>query len=117
MTMQNQEREANLWAMFLHLSLLGGYIIPFGGFIAPVIIWQLKKDELPILDIHGKMAVNWLISSLIYGAIFSCLTIVFIGIPLLALLGVLGVLFPIIAGIKANNSEFWKYPFSLTILK
>ena len=117
MNIQNQDREAKLWAMFLHFSLLGGYIIPLGGFIAPVIIWQLKKDELPMLDIHGKMAVNWLISSLIYGAVFFCLTFVLIGIPLLSILGVLGVLFPIIAGVKANNGEFWKYPLSLSILK
>ncbi len=117
MTSQDREQEAKQWAMFLHFSLLGIYIIPVGGFIAPLIIWQLKKNELPIINIHGKIAVNWLISLLIYGAVFFGLTFVFIGIPLLSVLGVLGVLFPIIAGIKANNGEFWKYPFSIPILK
>jgi uncharacterized Tic20 family protein len=33
-----------------------------------------------------------------------------IGVPLLIILGVLGIIFPIIAGIKANNGEVWKYP-------
>ncbi len=113
MTSQDREQETKRWAMFLHFSL----IIPLGGFIAPVIIWQLKKNELPMLDIHGKIVVNWLISLLIYGAVFFGLTFVFVGIPLLSVLGVLGILFPIIAGVKANNGEFWKYPFSLSILK
>ena len=110
------DREARQWAMFLHLSLLGGFLIPGLGFIAPIIIWQIKKDELPTIDSHGKIAVNWLISSLIYGTVCVLLSFVLIGIPLLLILGVLSVVFPIMGGIKANNGKLWKYPLSISFL-
>lgn len=113
MSGQNNEKEAKQWAMWLHFSLLAGFLIPGAGFIAPIIIWQIKKDDLPMLDAHGKMTVNWLISSLIYGAICFLLSFVLIGIPLLVILGILSIVFPIIGGIKANEGILWKYPLSM----
>jgi uncharacterized Tic20 family protein len=111
------EQQARQWAMFLHLSQLAGYIIPLLGLIAPIIIWQIKKEEYPILDEHGKIVVNWIISELIYAAIGFVLMFVVIGIPILAVLGVLAIVFPIIGGIKANNGELWRYPMTINIIK
>jgi hypothetical protein len=109
----------NQWAMALHLSQLLHFVVvvPFAGFIAPILIWQLKKGEFPSLDAHGKIVVNWLISALIYGIVSALLLVIFIGIPLLVVLGILGVAFPIIGGIKASSGEVWKYPLSITFLK
>jgi uncharacterized protein len=111
------EQQARQWAMFLHLSQLAGYIIPLVGLIAPIIIWQTKKEEYPILDAHGKIVINWIISELIYGAICSVLLFVIIGFPMLMILGILAVVFPIIGGIKANNGELWRYPMTINIIK
>ncbi|MFI3190800.1 MAG: DUF4870 domain-containing protein [Methylococcales bacterium] len=111
------EQQARQWAMFLHLSQLAGYIIPLVGLIAPIVIWQMKKDEYPILDEHGKAVVNWIISELIYGAICFALVFIVIGFPMLMVLGILAVIFPIIGGIKANNGELWHYPMAINILK
>ncbi|MDO9215123.1 MAG: DUF4870 domain-containing protein [Methylococcales bacterium] len=111
------EQQARQWAMFLHLSQLAGYVIPLFGLIAPIVIWQTKKDEYPILDEHGKAVVNWIISELIYGVICSILLFVVIGFPLLLILGILAVVFPIIGGIKANNGELWHYPMTINIIK
>ena len=63
------EKEARQMAMFLHLSVLAGFIVPFAGLIVPILIWQMKKDELPLIDVHGKNVVNWIISALIYTVI------------------------------------------------
>ena len=109
--------DAKQWAMLLHFSLLAGFVVPFAGLIAPIIIWQLKKNELPEIDDHGKVVVNWMISGIIYGAVCFLLTFILIGIPLLIVLGALAVIFPIIGGIKANNGELWKYPLSIPFLK
>ena len=111
------EQEARQWAMFLHLSQLGGFILPLLGLVAPIIIWQTQKNKYPILDEHGKAVVNWIISELIYAAIGFVLIFVVIGIPILAVLGILGVVFPIIGGIKANNGELWHYPMTINIIK
>lgn len=53
------------WAMFLHLSVLLGWPLPVLGLLAPILIWQLKKEEFPELDEHGKEVLNFLISMLI----------------------------------------------------
>jgi uncharacterized protein len=109
--------DAKQWAMILHLSLLAGFIVPFAGLAAPIIIWQLKKAEYPELDEHGKMVANWIISSLIYAIVCIPLMFIFIGIPLLIVLSALCVIFPIIGGIKASNGELWKYPLTIQFLK
>lgn len=105
------------WAMILHLSLLSGFIIPLAGLVAPIAIWQLKKEEMPELDEHGRMILNFIISMFIYGVVSGILVVVFIGVLMLIALGIMGVVFPIIGGIKANNGEFWKYPLTLNLIK
>ena len=108
-----REEQVRQWAMLLHLSLLAGYLVPLAGLIAPILIWQLKKNDLPELDVHGKIAANWIISSLIYGVIGFLLVFVFIGFLVLLAVGIMGVVFPVIASIKANNGETWRYPMSI----
>ena len=105
------------WAMILHFSMLAGFAIPLAGLIAPIVIWQLKKTEMPGIDAHGKVVVNWIISAAIYAAVCALLIVIVIGVPLLWVLGVLCIVFPIIGGIKANNGELWKYPLSIQFLK
>ena len=105
------------WSMFLHFSLLASLVIPIAGIVVPIIIWQIKKVEMPLIDTHGKIVVNWIISVVIYGAVSIVLSFVFIGIPMLIALGVLCIVFPILGGIKANNGEVWKYPLSINFLK
>ena len=111
------DRETQQWAMFLHLSLLAGYLVPLAGLVVPIVIWQLKKSDMPEIDVHGKIAMNWIISAIIYAVICVILSFVLIGIPLLIVLGIVCVVFPIIGGIKANNGEAWKYPLSIRFLK
>ena len=114
---QLQTPEQKQWGMGLHLSQLVNLIFPPLGLIAPIVIWQMKKDEMPALDAHGKMVTNWIISSVIYGAVSVVLAFVLVGFLLLIALGILGIVFPIIGGIKANNGEFWEYPLTIKFLK
>ena len=112
-----QEQETRQWALFLHLSVLAGFVVPLGGLIAPILIWQLKKADLPGLDVHGKNVVNWIISAAIYFVISFILCFAIIGIPMLIALVIVGVIFPVIAAVKANEGEVWKYPLAITFLK
>ena len=80
-------------------------------------IWQIKKADLPALDVHGRIVVNWIISEVIYAVICVILTFVLVGLPLLIVLGLLGIIFPIIGGIKANSGEVWRYPLSINFLQ
>lgn len=111
------ESQSRQWAMFLHLSQFAGFAVPIAGLVLPVILWQMKKDELPGIDEHGKVVMNWIISELIYAIVSVILVIVLIGIPMLIALAIVGIIFPIIGGIKANNGELWPYPMSIRFLK
>ena len=108
--------DENTWALLLHLSQLCGFLIPFAGLVVPIILWQVKKNESALIDRHGRIVANWMITAFIAGIVFFCLSFVLIGIPLLVILGVLCVVFPIIGGIKASNGEFWSYPMSYRFL-
>ena len=105
------------WCMVLHLSLFAGHAVPFGGIIAPIVIWQTKKDEMPELDEHGKNAVNWLLSAIIYALVCIPLCFIVVGFVLLFALAVLHVVFPIIAAVKANEGRVWKYPLAIPFFK
>ena len=101
------------WAMTLHLSTLAGFVIPILGMLAPILIWQLKKHDVPELDSHGKTVANFVLSMFIYGIVAGLLCIVLIGIPIVIALSVIGIVFPIVGGIKANDGIVWKYPLMI----
>lgn len=109
--------DARQIAMFIHLSQLAGLLVPILGLALPVVLWQVKRAEMPEIDAHGRMVVNWIISLLIYIVIAVVLIFVLIGIPILLALMVMAVVFPVIGGIKANNGEFWHYPLTITFIR
>jgi uncharacterized Tic20 family protein len=116
-----QTPEQRQMGLFLHLSQLLIFVVPFGGIAVPIVLWQINKDKMPALDAHGKMVVNWMISSVIYFVVSLILSLVLVGIvgvAALVIMGiVMGIVFPIIGAIKANNGEFWEYPLTIKFLK
>jgi uncharacterized Tic20 family protein len=118
------ESRTRTWNMLCHLSALAGFVIPFGNILGPLIVWQIKKDEIPSVDSHGKVALNFQITltvaALVGGfaaVVFSFIGIGFLFVPLVMLVWLTGLILAIIAGIKANNGEDYKYPFSLELVK
>ena len=100
------------WTIILHLSQLCGFLVPLAGLIVPIVIWQMKKNESALIDQHGRIIANWMITAFFAGIVFFMLSFVLIGIPLLIILGVLCVIFPIIGAIKAKEGTVWPYPGS-----
>ena len=103
------------WALIIHLSQFCGFLVPFAGLIVPIVLWQVKKNDSAMLDEHGRIVANWVVTALIAGAVGFLLSFVLIGIPLLIILGILCIVFPIIGAIKANEGVAWKYPGSLKL--
>lgn len=112
-----QTPEQKQMGMFLHLSQLLNVLIPIAGIIVPIVIWQTQKDKMPALDTHGKMVTNFMLSCLIYAVVSFVLTFVLVGLLGFLALAVIGIVFPIIGGIKANNGELWEYPLTIKFLK
>lgn len=111
-----QVRDERMWGMFCHLSALAMFIIPFGSIIGPLIIWSMKKDELPFVNEQGKNALNFQISMMIYMIISAILIFIVVGILLLIALGIFQLIMVIIASIKANNGEHFEYPLSMKFI-
>ena len=64
-------------ATFIHLSTFSRFFIPFGNFIGPIILWSANKEKSEFIDEHGKQAINFQISILLYAIILGTLTIPF----------------------------------------
>lgn len=112
-----QTPEQKQMGLFLHLSQLANVVLFPLGIIAPIVLWQTQKDKMPALDAHGKMVTNWMISWTIYMIASIVLVFLLIGILLLPIVSIVGIVFPIIGGIKANNGELWEYPLTIKFLK
>ena len=112
-----QTQDERQMGMFLHLSQLANVIFFPIGIVAPILLWQTQKQKMPALDAHGKMVVNWMISSTIYAVVSIVLCLVLVGFLMLLALALMGIIFPIIGGVKANNGELWQYPLAIKFLK
>ena len=107
----------NSYIALMHISQFAGIILPGLGFILPVVLWAMNKDNNIKVNAVGKHILNFMISMLIYYAISGVLCCIVIGIPMLIALGIMQIVFIIIATIKANNGETWRYPLTVDFLK
>jgi len=105
------------YCMFMHLSQFLGFVFPFLGLIVPVTMWLISKDKSQTIDAHGRVIVNWVISSFIYFIICFILFFIVIGIPMLVALVIADIIFVILGAIKARNGEVWQYPMSIPFFK
>lgn len=108
--------ENKQYILLMHLSQFAGYLVPLAGLIAPIIMWSQRKDEDYEVDLHGRIIINWLITALVIGVIGVLLSFIIIGIPLLIVLGICAVAFPIIGAVKSSDNEVWIYPMSLDVM-
>ena len=53
----------------IHLSTLSQYLIPFGNYLFPLLLWSSKKDKSTFIDYNGKQALNFQLSILLYSLI------------------------------------------------
>lgn len=109
--------DEKLWATLSHLSGLVGAVIPFCNAIAPLIIWLMYKDKSAFVEKEAKKSLNFQISITIYIVVSSLLTFVVIGAPLLVAVVIFDVVCVIMAAIKTNNGEDYRYPLSLQLIK
>ncbi len=108
------ERSWN-YSMWLHLSMLCGFAAPGLGYVLPIVLWQTRKDD-PIIDEHGRNAVNFLLSQLLYLVVGGVLTIVVVGFFVLLAVVIMSVVCPILVGLKAKRGVVEKYPLTIEFL-
>ena len=114
--------DARMWGMICHLAALAGIVVPvIGCIIGPLIIWQIKKEEFPFVDKQGKEAVNFQISMSLYLLVSAILWIplsfICIGVVIPVAISIIDLIFLLIAAVKANDGEHYRYPLSIRFIK
>lgn len=109
----NDERT---WGLLAHLSALSGFIVPFGSVLGPLIVWQVKKNEMAFVDDQGKEALNFQITLLLEMLVAGLLCFVLIGLLLLPAVMLYGLVMTIIGGVQANNGVRYRYPLTLRLI-
>lgn len=110
-------KEIRTWAMLTHFSALLGLLVqlPAAGLIAPLVLWLLKREEHPFLNDQGKEAVNFHITMAllqVLGVATWCVG----GFVLNILAFFVGLIFSIVAGVKANDGVTYRYPLTLRLI-
>lgn len=109
-------QDEKTWGMIAHLSgLVAGLIsLPFLG---PLIVMLTKGKESSWVEAHAKEALNLqiIMTGLIwFGILGSCLIVPLI---LAFVAGIGALVVSILAAIKANNGEMYRYPAIIRIVK
>ncbi len=121
METQAQSSSARTWAVLCHASALCGFFLPaLGHILGPLLVWLLKRDDLPEIDQHGKESLNFQISLFIYAAaiIASCFLLIgLLLLPFLAILHLLNVVLVVVASIKASEGRVYRYPLTIRLIK
>ena len=99
------------------LAVLAHALTLVAWFFAPLIIYLLKKDESPFVRDHAKESLNFQLTLLIAYIIGFMLTIVVIGILILAVIGFVQLVLVIVATIKAADNQLYRYPFTIRFIK
>ena len=111
------EKDERMWGMLCHLTAFSGFIIPFGSIIAPLIIWLIKKEEMPFVDDQGKESLNFQLTMLIAFIISFVLMFVFIGFLLIGVLCIYEIVVVIMASMKSNDGVRYRYPWAIRFIQ
>lgn len=115
------------YATFMHLTTLAHLVVPLAAIVIPIIMWNVKRKDSPYLDDHGREAINFQISLMLYSVLLPIVGMVvgfllfFVGVVLtvplaVALPFVLGLIGVIAASTAANRGEFYRYPVTIRFL-
>ncbi len=100
-----------------NLALLAHLGTMFGGFIVPLILWIVKKDESKFVAEHARKSLNFQLSMLIYAVVCIIMVFFIVGIFLMAALGIFATIVMIVASVAASKGEDYDYPMCIDFIK
>ena len=111
------QRIRNL-AIWCHLSSFALYLgIPFGNLVGVLVFWLINKDRAEFVDWHGREALNFQVSLVIYSAVALLLSLVLVGLLLFPLLALFHIVLTVIAAVRAGEGREYRYPFTLRLIQ
>lgn len=115
--------DQQMLAVIGHLASLVFAILSvgIGGWVVPLALYLIYRNRSPFMRQHAAEALNFQISITVLAALGWLLTITFvlaiIGIPLLIVVGIGTLVFPILAALTANRGERYRYPMTLHLIR
>jgi len=116
------EADERRWAMTCHLMALSGFIIPLGNLIGPLAIWVWKRKESEFIDYHGKTAVNYQLTLLVFffgcglvAALTGCIESLLA--PAIGLLAVYSLVMIILAAVRSSRGDYVEIALSAAFIK
>src|SRR5947199_5323825 len=100
-----------IWSMLSHLSAFFGV-----GIILPLVVYLAMRKESEYVASNAREALNFHISIYIYALCCIPLVLIIIGVPLLFALGIVSLVFAIIAAVKASDGQCYRYPLTLRLV-
>jgi len=98
------------------MAILSHILCIVTGFLAPLIIYLVKKDS-PYIAAHAKESLNFQLTLIIAYIISFILVFIIIGLLLIWLIALANLVFVIIATIKASENKLYRYPFTIRFVK
>lgn len=103
------------------LAMLCHLLAIFTGFLGPLVLWLVKKDSSPFVDLHGREALNFQLTLLLVSVcatalVFTLFLAFFVGIlllPALFLISVGAIVLEIMAALAAQRGDCYHYPCSI----
>ena len=89
----------------------------FTNFVGPLILWLIKKDDDKFVDDQGKEALNFQITVAIAYFVGGLLTMLCIGVVILAAVGICDLVFCILACVAASKGQAYRYPLCIRLVK
>lgn len=102
--------DEKLWATLIHV---GGI---FFSFLPALIGYLIMKDRGPFVRAHAASALNFQITLVIAYVVGGILSVVGIGLLIMAAAYVLNIVFSIIAAVKSNQGQWYTYPVAIKFL-
>ncbi len=109
-------QDERTWALVSHIGcLLGAWFAM--AFLVPLVILLVKGKESAFVRHHAVESLNFQLSMLIYLFVSILLALLLVGLLILPVLGVLWLVFVVLATIKAGNGEGYRYPLTIRFVK
>jgi uncharacterized protein len=99
------------------MAMLSHILTLVAGFIPPLVIWLVKKDESKFVSDNAKESLNFIITLAIGYCIAFVLMFILIGMFLIFVLWIAQLVLVIIATIKTNEGKVYRYPINLRLIK
>jgi len=99
------------------LGILAHALALVAGFVGPLIIYLIKKDESQFVAANAKESLNFQLTVLVGIVIGVILTMVIIGALLLGVIGIANLVLVIVASIKASENKIYRYPVNIRFIK